>query len=191
MLINKYEINLVRAMREQTRVSEIRRTRILGFSVLSFGLLILSLLYSGLQILIMQATLRTESNQVTRIQNEYLKYKQTRMVVSKSDLELLDSLQNSRIYWTNKLAALALHLPDNYWISSITYRPPEFSATGSGYGSAQQEQLVTIERYLNELRADSSYADVFKQTHFVSTSRIDESHQSLVSFEFSSTRQRN
>jgi Tfp pilus assembly protein PilN len=191
MLINKYQINLVRALREQERDAERKKTRMLGFSVFCFGMLVVSLFYTMLQLFNMQATLKTEIAQSDRIQSEYKKYKQTQMLVSKPDLELLDSLQNSRIFWTKKLAALASHLPENYWLNNISFKPPEFSAGGGGYISPQQEQLIAIENYLNDLRADSNYSDIFKKTHFSSTSRSQTESQSIINFEFSSLRQGN
>lgn len=191
MLINKYQINLVRALREQEREGERRRTRMLGFSLFCFGMLVLSLLYTALQVFSMQTTLKTETAQSGRIQTEYSKYKQTKMLVSKPDLELLDSLQKSRIFWTKKLAALASHLPENYWLDNISFTPPEFSAGGGGYISPQQEQLIAIENYLNDLRADTNYSDIFKKTHFSSTSRSALGSQSIINFEFTSLRQEN
>jgi len=188
MLINKYHINLVRALREQEHKADQLRAKILAFSMFSFGLLVLSFFYIALQIFSMQSILNTESAQNNRIQSAYSKYKQTKMLVSKSDLELLDSLQNSRIFWTKKLAALAMHLPQNYWLSNISYKPPEFSAGGSGIISPQQEQLIAIENYLNDLRNDSNYSDMFVKTHFSSTSRSEQGSQSLINFEFSSLR---
>ena len=136
----------------------------------------------------MNIVMAGERNSLSLIKIEYGKYRSTKMIVDKSDLELLDSLQGNRIFWTKKLAALALHLPDNYWITQFSYNPPIFHAAGYGYISPQQDQLVTINNFLNQLRRDSAYCDVFHTTTFNTTSRIDEGARSRASFVFSSVR---
>jgi hypothetical protein len=189
MPLKNYQINLIGSIRKQEQVSQRRRTYMLGVSVFCFGLLFLSLFYATLQVLNMRGVIKTEISQLNRIKGEYRKYKEMRMIVNKSDIELLDSLQNNRIFWTKKLAAMALHLPDGYWIIKFGYKPPEYTAAGYGYISPKQEQLITIDDFLNLLRNDSTYNDIFKNTYFNSTMRSDEDGRNRVSFDYSSLRQ--
>jgi hypothetical protein len=184
----KYSINLVRTTRQQEKKTELRRLNTSLFAVFSFGVLGVAILFTVFQMLEMRLTIENEILQLERIKVEYKKYKETRMIVDKADIELLDSLQNNRIFWTKKLAAMAFHLPDNYWVTQFGYKPSTFNAQGYGYITLQQEQLVTIDDYLNQLRADTTYNDVFKRTFFNSTARTDEGFRSRVSFEYSSMR---
>jgi hypothetical protein len=188
MPIKSYQINLIRSLRQQETASERHRTILMGGAVFCFGLLAVSLFYAALQVLTIRMALGSEIGQLNRIKAEYSKYKQTRMIVNKSDLELLDGIQNRRIFWTKKLAAMAVDLPDNYWITNFGYKPPRFTASGFGYISPKQEQLVTIDEYLNQLRKDSTYNDVFSNTFFNATVRSDEDKHERVSFEYYSLR---
>jgi len=168
--------------------AEARRLRLSVFAMISFSTLGIAVLFSFFQIVAMNAVLAKERNDVSFIKGEYGKYRATRMIVDKSDLALLDSLQGNRIFWTKKLTALALHLPDNYWITQFSYEPPAFHAAGYGYVSPRQDQCITINNFLNQLRRDSTYCDAFHTTTFNTTSRVDERTASRASFVFSSTR---
>jgi hypothetical protein len=184
----KYSINLIQQQRAEVRQAEVSRLRWSLFAMISFSLLGIAVLFTFFQVVEMNSVLAEERNSLSLIKIEYGKYRTTRMIVDKSDLELLDSLQGNRIFWTKKLTALALHLPGNYWITQFSYDPPTLRAAGYGYISPQQDQLVTINNFLNQLRRDSTYCDVFHNTTFNTTSRVDDRTQSLASFVFSSVR---
>ncbi len=182
----KYSINLVRKLREEEKRAEARRLRTVVLSFICFGALCLALIYSAFQVLDMERVLQDERNKLARIEAEYRKYQKTRMIVTKADIELLDGLQNGRIFWTKKLAAMAFHLPENYWITRFGYKSPTYKVDGFGYISPEQEQLITLDNYLNKLRNDSTFADKFIVTFLNSTVREDERGKMRVSFDFSS-----
>ncbi len=184
----KYTINFVRKIREEEKKVEARRLRTLTLSVICFGALCLGIFYSALQIFEMEQTLQDERDKLARIEAEYRKYRATEMIVNKADIELLDYLQNGRIFWTKKLAAMAFHLPDNYWITSFGYGRNLYKVNGYGYISPEQEQLITLDDYLNELRKDSTFNDDFIVTFLNSTVRQDEKGKKRVSFDFSSNK---
>jgi Tfp pilus assembly protein PilN len=180
----KYSINLVRQARVEEHKAEKIRVRLLALTAAGFGVLVLALFYGVLQILDMQSKIRTEEENLSRIQAEYRKYQETKMIIDKADIELLSGIQTRRIYWTKKLASMALHLPDNYWITKFGYDRNLFSVVGYGYISNRQEQLITLDDYLNSLRADSLYNDVFRTSYLKSTVRTDEGVRERVSFEY-------
>ena len=66
------------------------------------------------------------------------------------------------------------------------YKSPIYKVVGYGYISPEQEQLITLDGYLNELRGDSTFADKFIVTYLNSTVREDEHGKKRVSFDFSS-----
>jgi Tfp pilus assembly protein PilN len=181
----KYAVNLVRIRRIEERKAELKRVRILTLTAICFGILLLSLFYSALQILRMEATLTEEKNKLARIEAEYKQYRETKMIVNKADIELLNRLQSERIFWTRKLAAMAHHLPENYWITDFSYTRGSFDVRGYGYITPSQQQLVTIDDYLNLLRQDRLFNDVFKQIYLNSTERKDEKQRQRVSFDYS------
>jgi hypothetical protein len=158
--------------------------KLVALSAAGFGLLALAMFYGLLQILGMHQKINTEWQNKNRIEAEYRKYKETKMVIDKADIEMLDRIESSRIYWTKKLASMALHLPDNYWITKFGYEQQMFSVVGYGYISPRQEQLITLDDYLNNLRADSLYNDVFATSYLKSTVRTDEGARERVSFEY-------
>lgn len=180
-----YSINLIRELRTRQRREEQRRRLqvMLGFAC--FAALFVSILYCGLTIWKMESVLGAEKVKLDHLQTEYKKYTATRMIVSKEDVELLNSLQSRGIFWTRKLASLASHLPENYWITNFTFRDGELRVYGFGYASARQDQLLTLDAYLNRLRADTNFSDVFSKLHLNITERKDEPGTNKVGFDFS------
>jgi len=180
----KYSINLVRQARLDEHKAEKLNVRLVALNAAGFGVLALALFYGLLQVLGMNQKIDTERQNLLRIEAEYGKYKETKMVINKADIELLDRIQSGRTYWTKKLASMALHLPDNYWITKFGFDQKTFSVVGFGYISPRQEQLITLDDYLNKLRADSLYNDVFATSYLKSTARTDEGPRERVSFEY-------
>jgi Tfp pilus assembly protein PilN len=176
----RYAINLVRQIRIEEQKAVLLKNRIFTLASSCVMLLVIAIIVLVFQILNMQIKLKNEKQEVTRIEMEYGKYKATRMVIDKADIERLDSLQANRIYWTKKIAAMAYYLPDNYWITKFVFDGKTFKVTGYGYITQSQEQLITLD--------DSTYHDVFGATYFNAVQRSDEEAQSRVSFEYSSMR---
>ncbi len=184
----KYSINFVREIREEEKKTERRQFRTFILCLICFGTLCLAAFYSTLKILGMEQVLRNEREELARIEAEYRKYRKTKMIVNKADIELLDRLQNGRIFWTKKLASMAFHLPGNYWITRLGYEKNVYTVDGYGYISPGQEQLITLDDYLNELRIDSTFSDDFIVTYLNSTMRKDDGGKKRVSFDFSSNK---
>jgi hypothetical protein len=186
----RYNINLVRQLRADERRATELRNRLFTIGVSCLGLVGIAALTFTFQVLGMEAKLANEKQELARIEQEYSKYRSTRMVIDKKDIERLDSLQGNRIFWTRKLAAMAFYLPEEYWIIKFGFDGRMYRVSGFGYISPDQEQLITLDEYLNKLRADKNYRDVFKATSFDAVSRSDEEKtiRERVSFQFSSVR---
>lgn len=184
----KYQINIIEQLRMAEK-KERRQRSILTISLMiSFALLILSGAFTAQNIIKMQGTLERERMELERIETEYRKYKTTRMIVDKADIEQLDQLQSNRIYWTKKLAAMAFHLPNQlphpYWITAFSYKNNRLNVKGYGFISPQQEQLITLDEYLKDLRADSTFADVFGTCYLNTTSREDEGNRERITYDY-------
>lgn len=178
-----YRINLIRDLRDKEIKAE-RQTRLLRiFGFGCFGFFILSLLYSGLTIWQMEQVLKQEKDKLSRLEQEYQKYTAARLIVDKADLELLNDLQGRGVFWTKKLASMAKHLPENYWITSFSFLGEELKVTGYGFSSAQQDQLLILDQYLNRLRADTSFSDVFPKLQLNIAERRQDAAQ--IAFDFS------
>jgi hypothetical protein len=178
-----YTINLIRDLREKEIKVE-RQSRLLRiFGLGCFGFFLLSLLYSGLTIWQMEQVLELEKDKLSRLNLEYQKYTAARLIVEKSDLELLNDLQGKGVFWTRKLASMAKHLPENYWITSFAFKDEELKVSGYGYASQQQDQLLVLDQYLNRLRSDTSFADTFHKMQLnIAERRQDAAH---IAFDFS------
>jgi Tfp pilus assembly protein PilN len=178
-----YRINLIRDLREREKKKERQKrlTIIMGFGC--FGFFLISILYSSLTISQMEQVLTHESDQVAHLTQEYQKYAKARLIVDKADLEQLNSLKDKGLFWTKKLSALAKHLPDNYTITSFSFGNDLLRVTGYGFASPQQDHLLILDEYLNQLRADTTFSGTFTKIQLNNTDRKEDGGK--VSFDFS------
>jgi Tfp pilus assembly protein PilN len=103
--------------------------------------------------------------------------------VDKSDIELLNDLQGKGMLWTKKLASMAKHLPDNYWITGFSFTNNTLTVHGYGYADSRQDQLLVLDQYLNRLRSDTTFSDIFSKVQLNMAERKDEG--SRVAFDVS------
>lgn len=181
----KYQANLIRDMLKAEKQKKARILRRVIYSVTAFGILGLSLFHSTLQVLYMEQKVAMEQEKLDRIEEEYKKYQATSMIINRADIELLDRLQHNRVFWTKKLAATALYLPDEYWIEKISF-DRNYKVSGYGLTVPEQKQLITMDSYLNMLRGDSTFNDDFPVTYLEAVVRTDEDKVERVHFELSS-----
>lgn len=186
----RYNINLVRTARLEEKKGERKRLTTLVFLISTLGVLFISSLYTVFEILRMERTLAEEREKVERIKAEYRRYKASKTIINKADIELLDKLQHNRIFWTKKLVSTAQYLPENYWITNFGYHNGTFDVDGYGYISKEQEQLITMDDYLNELRKDTLFNDVFSNTYLNLTQRKDEKTRERINFKYSAVQRK-
>jgi Tfp pilus assembly protein PilN len=196
----KYNINLMKSALETERRNSKLRFKMALIFILCFGALGGAAIYVYAQLSLMEQTLYAEKQKLRKVEAEYRNYQEEVSVVNKADVELLGKLQTNRIYWTRKLDAMARYLPDeepvSYWITKFGYNDNNrmFTVNGYGYITQRQEQLLELERYLDSLRAESSYAYIFGTTYLKSAVRSDEllfrttDKRDRVSFEYASLR---
>lgn len=168
-----YHLNLIRDLREKERKVERQKRLSVILGLGCFGFFLLSLIYSGLTIWQMERVLTNEGKKLAYLKQEYNKYTAARLIVDKSDVELLDGLQSKGIFWTRKLAALAKHLPESYAITSFKFSRGQIDVTGNGSAGPKQDQLLILDDYLGKLRSDTAFSDVFPLVFLNSADRRD------------------
>jgi len=176
---------MIRQIRLEEKKSSEKAQLINSFSYICIGALFLAIFYCGIEVLNMHSTLKDEEAKLKQIQDEYKTYKATQMTIDKEDIKLLNTLQQNRIFWSKKLASMAQFLPENYWITEFGYERGTYNVKGYGYITQKQEQLITMDDYLNLLRKDSNFVDVFTNTYLDMTKRVDEDNRERISFTYS------
>jgi len=187
----KYNINLVAEMRAIEKRHNLDHLRGTVVSTILTGILVLVALKWIFGVLSMQQNLQLAQGKLQLLQQEYRRYQATSLSITKEDVELLDRLQHSRIFWSKKLAALASPLPSNYWVDAIAFQSSELRVKGFGYIDTEQKQLLTLDGYLNILRADTVFSKGMPSISLQETRRNDdhegegEATRQRVSFEYS------
>ncbi len=178
-----YRLNLIRAIRQREKKSEQRKRMAFILGAGCFGFFVISILYSSLTIWQMEGVIKSEKDKLVRLEQEYRKYTSSKLIVDKSDVELLGELQGKGIFWTKKLAAMAKHLPDNYWITRFSFQNGELKVSGYGLPTPQQQQLLILDDYVQRMEQDTTFSTVFKSIRLRSVDRGSEAGR--VAFEFS------
>lgn len=189
----KYRLNLVKLVRRAERRSRAQAVNMALIAVMCFAAVGLAGFFTYYRIVGMERVIEKEKQKLAAIEAEYHSYQETNVSIDKADIELLNRLQSNRVYWTRKLEAMAKHLPNeepiSYWVTNFGYQGNSFNVRGYGYITHKQEQLLALDEYLNNLRADPTYSDIFSPTYLNSTVRSDEEqNRERVSFEYSSLR---
>lgn len=196
----RYKLNLVKTVRAAEKRARTERVQMTLIALICFCVLGLAAFSTFLKVESMKQVVANEKRKLKMIEAEYRNYQEMHVSIDKADVELLNGLQMNRIYWTKKLEAVAKHLPDeqpiSYWITKFGYKANSstFSVHGYGYITHKQEQLLALDNYLNDLRGDASYSDIFGTTYLNSAVRSDEDDsehhikRERVSFEYSSVK---
>ncbi len=189
----KYRANLITEILKEEKVQKAKSLRRIFYSWIAFGVLALVILDASFKVIKMNQLISFEQEKLDRIVAEYETYKATEMTINRMDIELLDNLQNNRIFWTKKLASTARYLPDQYWIEKISFNN-KYEVSGFGYTVPEQQQLMTLDSYLNFLRADTTFNDDFPISFLKAVVRADEDEKGTsierVLFELSATKSR-
>jgi hypothetical protein len=182
----RYKTSMIRAIRNEEKHAETLHLRLLVIAAGSFGVLGVAVFFLALQVFAMNSVIQMERNDLMRIQQEYKGYRATTEIIERQDIEQLNRLKKSSVLWTKKLAVIAHHLPENYWITDIQFGSGAMIVKGYGLLQHKQDQLIIINGYLDRLRADTLFNDLFRTISLESTERIaDETGQEKVRFEFS------
>jgi Tfp pilus assembly protein PilN len=193
----KYRLNLVKTVRDAEKRAQRQVANMALIAFFCFAALGLAVFFSYIRVASMRLVIEKEKQKLAAIEAEYHSYQETNVSIDKADIELLNSLQGNRVYWTRKLEAMAKHLPNDdpvsYWITGFGYKGNTYGVRGYGYITQRQEQLLALDDYLNNLRDDAAYSDIFGATYLNSAVRSDEDVdgkglRERVSFEYSSTR---
>jgi len=188
----KYKLNLVKTVRVAEKRARQQKSNMLLVALVCFGALGLAAFNTHLKIQGMQRSIAAENRRLRAVEAEYKKYQEMHVSIDKTDIELLNQLQMNRIYWTKKLEAMASHLPYeqpiSYWITRFGFRGNNFNVRGYGYITHNQEQLLALDNYLNDLRNDPSFSSVFTTTSLNSAVRSDEDNRERISFDYTATR---
>jgi hypothetical protein len=178
-----YRLNLIRSIREREKKSERRKRLAFILAAGCFGFFVLSTLFSALTIWQMERVISLEKDKLSRLKQEYKKYTATKLIVDKADVELLGSLQGKGVFWTRKMSAMAHHLPDNFWITSFAFHNGELKVAGFGLAGPRQSQLLVLNGYINDLKKDTSFADVFPEVRLKKADRSEDGGR--IAFEIS------
>jgi Tfp pilus assembly protein PilN len=167
----RYSTNLIRTLRSQEAKSEQRQRLTAIFAIGGFTLLSLAVVFAALNIWSMAKVLTVETQNLDRLKQEYQKYTVSKDIIDKADIELLDNLQTSNIFWSKKLAVLGRHLPAGCSLTDLRFQDDNLQVTGIAQSLPDQNELLVLEKYLQDLRTDPNFNQHFSSVRLTTASR--------------------
>jgi Tfp pilus assembly protein PilN len=181
----RYRTNLIRTLRKEEKKYEQRQRLSRIFVIGSLCFLTIAILYAGLNIWSMNSVLKVETENLNRLKAEFAKYNASKETIEKSDVETLNQLQLSAIFWSRKLATLGQYLPQEYWLKTIHFQSNSLRVTGSSSAAMDQAALLTLQGYLEALVSDSTFKKEFPTVRLSNSTRA--ANETGLSFEFEAT----
>ncbi len=98
-----------------------------------------------------------------------------------------ESLVKRQVYLTKLLDVIPRILPKSIWLSSVSFTKnagvPVLRLRGAVYSEKQQDEVVVINKFLNDLREDFDFHTYFTNVVLDSVVQNDSGKQNIVSFE--------
>ena len=105
----------------------------------------------------------------------------------KKKLASYDAIVRQQVYLTKLLNGIPRFLPKSAWLSAVRFTNnagvPSLKMQGYVYLDNQQDEIVEINKFLNDLRADFDFSAYFKKVALNSISKENFGNRNVASFE--------
>ncbi len=170
--VNRFQLEEIKLERTRWIIFSIISTILVGLSV---WFLILNLssntLISSREIIIDE--INTEINELK---------KEGQINLSKKDIESLYTLENERIFWTNKLQTLADITPINMAITELEFNKKKFSISAVTRLGDDSKEFDVIEYFIELLKKNEYFSKDFTSVKFSSSERINSRGTEIFTF---------
>ena len=104
--------------------------------------------------------------------------------LSKNDIQRLTQISTSRIFWSNKLVALAEKTTDKIAVTNFSYKNKVFSLYGIIAVSKDAKEFdIIIKDFVQKIRDDRQISDDFPEIKFVSSRKDTEKDIEIIRFQ--------
>ena len=108
--------------------------------------------------------------------------KEGQINLSKKDITSLFKLEQSRIFWAEKLMALTEFTPEDMAITKLDYRHSRLIISAISRLEMNQKEFTVIDKFIALLEADPFFSEDFKSIKFKSSEREKTNSQEILSF---------
>jgi hypothetical protein len=127
--------------------------------------------------------LETRQELLSEINKEIESYKESGDYLSSNDLERLAKLSTERIFWANKLIALANITTDKIAITHFSYKDGTLSLFGITQVEVNEKEYDLIYEFINSLSSNPQINLDFNEIKFVKSSRDKEKDVEIIRFQ--------
>lgn len=127
--------------------------------------------------------IKNRTKQIEQINEKIRALKQEGMNLSKADIQTLNRLERTRIFWAAKLRALATNVGGDMALTDITYRHDRFVIGGITRIYPGQREFDLVDNFTSKLQQDPVFSQEFGRVKLISYSREEIRHQNVVAFE--------
>lgn len=102
--------------------------------------------------------------------------------LSKKDIVSLFKLEESRVFWAEKLMALTEFTPEDMAITELDYGKNRLTISAISRLEPDQKEFTVIDKFIALLEADPYFSEDFKSIKFKSSERDKANSQEILSF---------
>ncbi len=156
------------------------------FKNLITSFIILSIVFYGAILYFnMQLTNKMDNRRelLSSIREEIETYREIGEYLSTNDLQRLARTSTDRIFWANKLIALADLITDKIAITHFSYRAGTLSLFGITQVDIDEKEFDLIDEFIELLGVDPFISDDFAEVRFVRASRDMEQDVDIIRFQ--------
>ncbi len=108
--------------------------------------------------------------------------KEGQINLSKKDIVSLFKLEESRVFWAEKLMALTEFTPEDMAITELDYGKNRLTISAIARLEPEQKEFTVIDKFIALLEADPYFNEDFKSIKFKSSERDRANSQEILSF---------
>lgn len=156
------------------------------FKNLVIAFLVLSVLIYGTIVFFnmqLEAKMDNRRELLNDIRVEIERYREVGEYLSTNDLERLARTSTDRIFWANKLIALAELITDKIAITHFSYRGGVLSLFGITQVDIEEKEFDLIYEFIEYLKEDPQITEDFHDIQFVRGSRDREQDVEIIRFQ--------
>lgn len=173
--LNKYGEKRYQIIAEQ----RLFRNMILSFLIITVLLFGTVLYFNNL----LESKLDNRRELLNSIRREIETYREVGEYLSSSDLERLARASTDRIFWANKLIALADIITEKIAITHFTYRQGVFSLFGITQVDVDEKEFDLVDEFIDSLRENPQINEDFDDIRFIRASRDTERDVAIIRFQ--------
>lgn len=179
--MNYFRINLNKL---EDKSEKLKKLRLQGISLIILSLLFIAITYGNFkQYSMLKQKSKTFEATYYALGDSINSLEKDKNYISENEVMELYDLTNTRIFWTEKLEALAHIVDTSISITYVNFYRDKLYLRGITIAHDKGNRFETISGFIDSLKASPVFGDDFPRIEFSSSERVDYMNRNIINFE--------